>query len=122
MSTTFVERKVFYAGDIIFREGSVGDCAYLIEKGEISVIKGPPNAEVELGVLRAGSILGEMAMIDSQPRMATAIAKTETVVTFVNRTMFEKKMTQADPFLRALLRMLVKTLRDVSARLPPSSH
>jgi CRP-like cAMP-binding protein len=115
---SFVERKVFYAGDVIFREGSAGDCGYLIERGEVRITKGPPGSEVQLGVLRSGAILGEMAMIDSQPRMATATAATEVSVTIVSRSMFERKMELADPFLRALLRVLVRTLRDVSSRLP----
>jgi CRP-like cAMP-binding protein len=114
----FVGRKVFFAGDVIFREGAKGDCAYLIERGEIRVTKGPPQASVTLGVLRAGALLGEMAMIDDEPRMATATAITETTVTIVSRSMFESKLEQADPFLRALLRLLTGTLRDVSKRLP----
>ncbi len=119
---SFVERKVFYAGDVIFREGSSGDCAYLTERGEIRVTKGQPGSEVQLGTLRAGALLGEMAMIDSQPRMATATAVVETTVTLVTRSMFERKMELADPFLRALLRVLVRTLREVSSRLPQTRN
>jgi CRP/FNR family cyclic AMP-dependent transcriptional regulator len=118
----FVDRKVYYAGDIIFREGSQGDCAYLIERGEVRVYKGPPDAEVTLAVIRSGALLGEMAMIDSEPRMASAIAITETSMTMVSRTMFERKMETADPFLRALLRVLTRTLRDVSKRIPAKSE
>jgi CRP/FNR family cyclic AMP-dependent transcriptional regulator len=112
----FMERKVFYAGDIIFREGATGDCAYLIERGEVRITKGSPEAPVTLGVLRPGSLLGEMALIDAEPRMATATAITETTVTTISRTIFERKLEAADPFLRGLLRMLTRTLRDVSTR------
>jgi CRP/FNR family cyclic AMP-dependent transcriptional regulator len=123
MATQFLNRKVYYRDDIIFREGDPGDCAYLIERGEILITKKTPDGdELELGRLGPGAIFGEMAMIDMQPRMAKATAMIDTTLTFVNHQMFEKKMQAADPFLHALLLILVRNVRSVSAQLIAGGH
>jgi len=121
MATQFLNRKIYYRDDIIFREGEPGDCAYLIERGEIQVTKKTEDGgEIELGRLGPGAIFGEMAMIDRQPRMAKATAMIDTTVTFVNHQMFEKKMQAADPFIRALLMIMVRNVRSVSQQLRAS--
>ena len=122
MATQFLNRKVYYRDQIVFREGEPGDCAYLIERGAIQITKTTPDGkEIELGRLGPGAIFGEMAMIDMQPRMAKATAMADTTVTFVNQPMFEKKMQAADPFLRALLLILVRNVRSVSRQLSAGS-
>lgn len=109
----FLNRKIYYGGDVIFEEGAQGDCAYLIERGAVRISKRTRSGDVELGMLGAGAIFGEMALIDASPRMASAIAAEETVVTFVNQAMFEKKMEGIDPFIRALIHILVRYVRNM---------
>jgi CRP-like cAMP-binding protein len=118
MATQFLNRKIYYRDDIVFREGDPADCAYLIERGEIQITKQTSDGdEIELGRLGPGAIFGEMAMIDMQPRMARATAMIDTTVTFVNQQMFEKKLKAADPFLHALLLILVRNVRSVTEQL-----
>lgn len=109
----FLNRKIYYGGDVIFEEGAQGDCAYLIERGAVRISKKTRSGDVELGMLGSGAIFGEMALIDASPRMASAIAAEETVVTFVNHAMFEKKMEGIDPFIRALIHILVRYVRNM---------
>lgn len=120
MATQFLNRKIFYQNDVVFQEGDPGDCAYLIEKGVIRITKNSPDGDLELGRLGPGAIFGEMAMIDLQPRMAKATALSDTTVTFVNHVMFEKKLKAADPFLRALLLIMVRNVRALSDQLVDS--
>lgn len=122
MSTQFLNRKIFYQNAVVFREGDPADCAYLIETGEIQITKKSPDGEVELGRLGPGAIFGEMAMIDMQPRMAKATALIDTTVTYVNHVMFEKKLKTADPFLRALLLIMVRNVRALSEQLVESEY
>jgi CRP/FNR family transcriptional regulator, cyclic AMP receptor protein len=109
----FPNRKVYYGGDLIFKEGDHGDCAYLIERGAVRISKRTRDGDIELGILRGGAIFGEMALIDDSPRMASAVATEETVLTFVNHAMFEKKMEGIDPFIKALIHILVRYVRSM---------
>jgi signal transduction histidine kinase len=89
------KRLSFRKGQVIFQEGESSDALYLIEHGsvEISALIGPRDRRV-LAVFGADDYFGEIAVIDSKPRSATAIAKVDTVVRCISRDkvwrMFEK--------------------------------
>ena len=70
--------KTFSRSDIIFRQGDPGDCMYDIQFGtvEIYVNYGGDN-EKKIAELSAGDIFGEMSILDSSPRSATAVAGTD---------------------------------------------
>lgn len=68
------------SGDVLFREGEVGDYAYQIVKGKIEVCKFNGDEYVTLSILEKGALFGEMALIDKQPRSAMARATEETTV------------------------------------------
>ena len=68
------------SGDVLFREGEVGDYAYQIVKGKIEVCKFNGDEYVTLSILEKGALFGEMALIDKQPRSAMARAIEETTV------------------------------------------
>ncbi|MEZ5330475.1 MAG: cyclic nucleotide-binding domain-containing protein [Thermoanaerobaculia bacterium] len=62
-------------GELIFREGDSGDTLYVVLDGEVMISKRIPGAgEEALAFLRRGEYFGEMALIDDQPRSASATA------------------------------------------------
>lgn len=108
--TRVLERKVFYAGQKIFSEGDRGDRAYLIQSGSVDIIKN----EMPLATLNAGELFGEMALIDDKPRMATAMAQTDVTVVIISRDSFNEKLSKADPFIRGLLNIFVRNIRNLT--------
>lgn len=107
-----LERKTYRDGDTIFREGEQGSSAFVVQSGEVRIIRNIDGVDEELAVIGAGSIFGEMALIDDQPRMATAKVKGSATVMTITKLMYKEKLKHTDPFIRALLRILVETLRD----------
>jgi CRP/FNR family transcriptional regulator, cyclic AMP receptor protein len=105
-----LERKVFFAGQKIFNEGDTGDRAYLIQSGEVEIIKNG----VTLATLAKGELFGEMALIDDQPRMASAKALNDTTVVIVSRETFREKLAKCDPFIRGLLNIFVRNIRRLT--------
>ena len=73
------------AGDVLFREGEVGDFAYQVVKGKIEVCKFNGDEYVTLSTLEKGALFGEMALIDKQPRSAMARATEEAVVKEIDK-------------------------------------
>jgi CRP/FNR family cyclic AMP-dependent transcriptional regulator len=105
-----LERKVFYAGQKIFKEGDRGDRAYLIQDGTVEIVKnGMP-----LATLSKGELFGEMALVDDQPRMASANAVTDVSVVVISRDVFREKLAKADPFIRGLLSIFVRNIRNLT--------
>ena len=67
-------------GQVLFEEGSPGDRAYVILEGELEVIKASPERDVLLAARGPGEVIGEMALLENQSRIATVRAKTESVL------------------------------------------
>ena len=108
-----LDRKVFAIGETIFREGDSGSRAYIIQRGKVDIVKDVDGEEVLVGSIGPGGIFGEMALIDNEPRMASAVAVECTVCIIVTSVMFQKKMNGLDPFLAGVLRILVENIRSI---------
>jgi CRP/FNR family cyclic AMP-dependent transcriptional regulator len=72
------------AGDVVFREGDTGNEMFGIVEGQIQL-----QAEDRvIATLGADDVFGEMALIDSSPRMATAVATADTVLAVIDKHRF----------------------------------
>ena len=116
MKQSVLERIVFEAGEDVFKDGEKGNSAFVVQDGLIEIIKGSGDDEVVLGTIEKGGIFGEMALIDDQPRMASARAADVTTVIVIDRQMFRKKLAKSDPFVRGLLGIFTKNLRSMADR------
>ena len=108
MTQQVLDRIVLQAGEAIFSEGDHGDRAYVVQEGMIDIIKKTADGEFVLGNVDKGGIFGEMALIDDQPRMASAVAASTTTVIVISRDVFQRKLQKCDPFVRGLLGIFVK--------------
>lgn len=110
-----IERKVFAEDDYIFKQGSSGRTAYIVQKGAVDIVHTTPDGEEKpLANIGKGAIFGEMALIDDKPRMASARASEPTTVIVVTEQMFLHKLEKADPFIRGLMNIMADTIRTMS--------
>ena len=72
------------AGGVVFKEGDAGDDMYGIISGEVQLQSG----DRVIATLAKDEVFGEMALVDSSPRMATAIAVSETELAVIDRHRF----------------------------------
>lgn len=100
------------AGVRLFKEGDPGTGAYLIESGRVDLTKVVRGQDVLLATAVDGEIIGEMALIDGQPRSATATTASETVVTTIPAAHFRAHLSTLDPVAQALLRKFVRIIRN----------
>jgi CRP/FNR family transcriptional regulator, cyclic AMP receptor protein len=105
-----LERKVFYAGAKIFGEGDAGDRAYLIQDGAVEISKNG----MAIATVGKGELFGEMALVDDQPRMATAKALSDVACVIIGRDTFKEKLAKSDPFIRGLLNIFVRNIRNLT--------
>ena len=113
---TVVERKTFAEGDYVFRQGSNGRTAYIVQDGNVDIVRTyDDETEKVLGSVGKGGIFGEMALIDDSPRMASARATAPTTVIVVTEQMFLHKLDRADPFIRGLMHILSDTIRRMGS-------
>ena len=113
------KRRRFLPGDVIFKEGDLSNGeAYIIEEGTVQVLKNTPDGrEIFLDVTLAGDILGEMSLMDGQPRMATARVIDPCTVAVINVVEFGKEMDRLGKVPRRLFEVLVRRLRYQSSEI-----
>jgi CRP-like cAMP-binding protein len=108
------DRKRFPAGELILHEGDLGQRAYLVETGLVEISRLRGDRRVVLGRVGPGGIFGELALIDGNARVADAKAITETVCLVVPGDVFREKLEKADPFIRAMLRIMARNIRTLT--------
>lgn len=116
---TVVERKAFPAGEVIFKQGSRGRMAYIVQEGLVEIVhqtaeEEDAGTETILGTIGKGGMFGEMSMIDDRPRMATARTKEASTLIIITEQMFLHKLEKADPFIRGLMNIMAQTIRSMS--------
>jgi CRP-like cAMP-binding protein len=100
-----------YAKDsIIFCEGEPGDELFIIQQGSVKIIKINENDEILLAVLKVGDIFGEMALLESKPRAAGAVAYENCQVTAVNRNNFQLMIEVKPQFIAKLTTLLAERI------------
>ena len=102
--------KEYKAGEIIFREGEPGDTMYIIKEGAVEV----SVAGEKFVVGQQGDLLGEMAMIDSSARSATALAKTDCKLIELNEKQFAFQVQRTPIFAIFVMKILVERLRKMN--------
>jgi CRP/FNR family cyclic AMP-dependent transcriptional regulator len=96
--------KKFEKDQVVFNEGELGDCFYLIIDGTVRVIKKIDGEDIEeVAVLKSGDYFGEMALIDGQPRSASVIALETSKLLEVKNSQFIKIIMNDDNFARKVL-------------------
>jgi CRP-like cAMP-binding protein len=111
----------FKRGERIFTKGEPSDFAFLILSGTIEIILDGGQAADVIANLEAGEVFGEMGLIDSGPRSASARAAAESVCLAVNADEL-LKMIETDPKEAVtFVKTLIRRLRAVDARLESST-
>jgi EAL domain-containing protein (putative c-di-GMP-specific phosphodiesterase class I)/CRP-like cAMP-binding protein len=106
------DREIFTSGQQIFKYGDAGDCAYLIEEGEVEVLIVKQGKEHRIRLIGKGELFGEISLIDYQPRTATVRALERTVLVPIPRKLMEGLLEKSDPVLRHLLLVILDRFRN----------
>lgn len=110
-----VRRVELAAGELLLREGDPARSMFVVRSGEIEIFKrGKAETEQRLAILTAGDCLGEMSLIDIQPRSATARARGAATV-YVLELAELAKLYGSDIEAYALL--ILNISREISRRL-----
>ena len=104
-------------GDYIFREGEFGQHAYIINSGTVELVKFTGDQQSVLAELEKGALFGEMAIIDSSARSASARAKTECVLKVVSEEQLKKHLSSSPTASLDMMRRLASYVRNANERL-----
>jgi CRP/FNR family cyclic AMP-dependent transcriptional regulator len=105
-------RRRYPRDTVVFFENEEGDCLFMILEGRIKVtILGDDGREIILTMLGPGDLFGEMALLDNEPRSATAIAVEESELLLLQRSDFQAVVGENPGISSALIKVLSARLR-----------
>jgi len=107
-------------GEELFAEGSQGDRAYIIESGELEILKNTNNRTMLLSVRGPGDVIGEMALLEQAPRNASVRARGETDLLAIHQEQFDHLLKISPTASRVLLNTVLARFRSTSAALSQS--
>jgi CRP/FNR family cyclic AMP-dependent transcriptional regulator len=106
--------KNFNDGDTIIRQGETGDCMYVLQSGEVEVVKELDGKEHPLAVRRQGDFFGEMALFGREVRMATVRARGPVRVLTIDKKNLLRRI-QEDPSLAfRIIETMSRRIRELS--------
>ena len=120
-SAGLIQRYVFPKDTVLFRKGEVRQCAYLIDRGAVSIFGNDEGGEDKLLChIGPGEIFGEMALVDDTPRTATAITTAECEIFIIPRDALQTRLRGLDPIVMLLISLLIERYRLTRIHLPES--
>lgn len=108
---------VYAAGDMIFSQGDLGTEMFIIQEGEIDIIKHINDESHLLSHLERGDFFGEMALLENAPRTADAVARTEVRVLVINGSRFDEMLRKNPEIAVRIIRKYSKRLREANTLL-----
>jgi CRP-like cAMP-binding protein len=106
--------KVFKDGEVIVRQGEVGDRMFVVQAGKVEVVLESDGNQQRLSVLKSRDFFGEMALFDKEVRSASVRALGEARVLTIDKRTLLKRISE-DPLLAySLLRSMSGRIRDLN--------
>ena len=102
------DERAFVDGETIAGQGEPGDELHIVVEGEVRVVRVDPGtaSESELARRIQGDVVGEMALITQEPRMASLVASGEVRTLRLGRTEFEAVLRERPDTAIAVIRVL----------------
>lgn len=116
MERTGALGKVYQDGEEIVCQGDVGDCMYVIQEGQVEVVKVTDDNEVPLMVLDTGEVFGEMAIVEREVRMATVRALGRARILTIDKKGFLRRIHEDPSLAYRVVQTMSRRIRDLSAQ------
>jgi CRP-like cAMP-binding protein len=101
------ESETFRAGTTIFAQGEPGEVLYIVKEGTVSLNLDGRRLEA----VERGGIFGEMALIDREPRSATALADSDCELVTIDKRRFWFLVQETPYFAEIVMRVMADRLR-----------
>ena len=110
-------QRTLSPGEIVFDEGEPGDHFYVIQSGEVELVRETPQQERVVARLGAGDFFGELGLVLGGPRTSRAVAVSTTRVIALDRETLEGMCLDQPEIAIRMIRVLVSRLIEAERRL-----
>lgn len=107
-------------GQMVVREGEEADCAFVLKKGEVEILKRSPDGrDIRIAKLAAGEIFGEMCLFENAPKRSASVRVTSdhAVVMVISKTHFQNQLNAMPDGIRNIMQILIQRLRKANRQI-----
>ena len=107
-----IEKVALSDGQILFNQGDIGDAFYFIKKGQLKIfILDAEGQSITLNILSSGDTLGELALLDAEPRSASAIAIDDSLLLRIHKDKFLEQLDKYPQLMKEMIPTLSRIIR-----------
>ncbi|MBF0143103.1 MAG: HlyD family type I secretion periplasmic adaptor subunit [Magnetococcales bacterium] len=117
-----VVEQPYERGQLIFREGDAGDCAYQVVTGQVELTIKSPEGPIRLAILGKGEIFGEMGVLDGLARNASALAMESVTLRVYSREAFYQLLRHRPESALSMIKMVTERLRQADESIVHPDH
>lgn len=111
------ESKKIAKDTYLFRDGDAPDFMYIVKSGQLAITKTKGTSEIVLAEIKAGNLVGEMAIFDKKPRSANVKAIKDSEVIALPYETLNQQLDSLPVWVKAILRNLNDNLREANKRI-----
>lgn len=116
--TTDVIKEVYRSEDFIFFEGDLDFHFYIVQRGQVQIFtKSAKGQRIDIALVEAGESFGEFALLDRQPRSATAQAITECTLIKVSERGYEQLLEELPNWADSMLKSFAVRIKNMNEKL-----
>jgi CRP/FNR family cyclic AMP-dependent transcriptional regulator len=116
-----IKTEVYKPGDFIFFEGDIDFHFYIVQQGEVQIFTKNKNGQrVNIATVTEGESFGEFALLDKQPRSASAQAHTECTLVRVSEEGYNQLLSEIPGWASSMLKSFSRRLKQMNLKLKES--
>jgi flavin-dependent dehydrogenase len=107
--------KVYQDGEIVIRQGDMGNNMFVIQEGQVEVVMEQDGREIRLAVREAGQPIGEMEILEGRPRAATVRALGQARILTVDKKSLVRRIHEDPSLAYHMMQTMSHRIRELSA-------
>ena len=115
--TTGALGKLYADGEVVVRQGEVGNCMYVIQGGQVEVLLRKGDSDVCVALLGEGDFFGEMALFDQEVRSATVRARGEVRLLTLEKKSFLRRIHEDPSLAFRIMEKMSRRVRELNEAL-----
>jgi CRP/FNR family transcriptional regulator len=109
--------RIYQDGEVLFRQGDIGDCLYVVQEGQVEILDESGGRETLLRVAGKDELLGEMAVFERERRSATVRARGEARILTIDKKNFLRRINEDPSLAFNLVERMSHRVRELSTEL-----
>ncbi len=106
--------RIYQDGEMIVRQGDLGDCMYVVQDGRVEVLIESENQQIQINVLGKDEFFGEMAIFDHEIRSATVRALGPARILSIDHRNFLRRIHEDPSLAFRLMQVMSERVRKLS--------